>query len=55
MTLRDKVKSYVKAGKDLDQIKALNISKEFDSNFGSGFIKSEAMVTTIYKDIKGEK
>jgi cyclase len=55
MSLRDKVKAYIKAGNDLEQIKALNISKEFDSNFGSGFIKSEAMVTTIYKDIKGEK
>lgn len=55
MTLRDKIKSQVKAGKDLEQIRALNISKEFDSNFGSGFIKSDAMVTTIFKDIKGEK
>ena len=55
MTLRDKIKSQVKAGKDLEQIRALNISKEFDSNFGSGFIKSDAMVTTIFKDLKGEK
>lgn len=55
MMLRDKVKSQIKSGKDLDQIKAMNISGDFDSTFGSGFIKSEAMVTTIYKDIKGEK
>lgn len=55
MSLRDKVKTHVKNNKDLDQIKALNISKDFDSNLGSGFIKSEAMVTAIYKDLKGEK
>ncbi|MDZ4708845.1 MAG: MBL fold metallo-hydrolase [Saprospiraceae bacterium] len=55
MALRDMVKKKVNEGLDLDQIKALNLSKEYDSNFGSGFIKSEAMVTTIYKDLKGEK
>lgn len=55
MSLRDIVKKKVKEGLDLDQIKALNLSKDYDSNFGSGFIKSEAMVTTIYKDLKGEK
>ncbi len=55
MSLRDMVKKKVNEGLDLDQIKALNLSKDFDSNFGSGFIKSEAMVTAIYKDLKGEK
>lgn len=55
MALRDMVKKRVNEGLDLDQIKALNLSKEYDANFGSGFIKSEAMVTAIYKDLKGEK
>lgn len=55
MTLRDAVKKRIKEGLDLDQIKALNLSKEYDNNFGSGFIKSDAMVTTIFKEIMGEK
>lgn len=55
MTLRDAVKKRIKEGLDLDQIKALNLSKEYDNNFGSGFIKSDAMVTTIYKEIMGER
>ncbi len=55
MTLRDAVKKRIKEGLDLDQIKALNLSKEYDNNFGSGFIKSDAMVTTIFKEMMGEK
>ena len=55
MTLRDAVKKRTREGLDLDQIKALNLSKEFDNNFGSGFIKSDAMVTTIFKEIMGER
>ncbi len=55
MTLRDAVKKRIKEGLDLDQIKALNLSKEYDNNFGSGFIKSDAMVTTIFKEIMGER
>lgn len=55
MSLRDMVKIKVKAGLDLDQIKALKLAQNYDSNFGSGFINSDAMVTTIYKELKGEK
>ena len=55
MTLRDAVKKRIREGLDLDQIKALNLSKEYDNNFGSGFIKSDAMVTTIFNEIMGEK
>ncbi len=55
MGLRDMVKKKVKEGLDEAQIKALNLGKDFDGNFGSGFIKSDGMVTTIYKDLKGEK
>ncbi len=55
MSLRDLVKNKIKAGLDEAQIKALNLAKEYDTTFGSGFIKSESLVTTIYKDLKGEK
>jgi glyoxylase-like metal-dependent hydrolase (beta-lactamase superfamily II) len=55
MALRDAVKKKIKEGLDENQIKALNLAKDYDATFGSGFIKSEAMVSTIYKDLKGEK
>ncbi len=55
MKVRDEVKKKVNAGMDLDQIKAAHITKDYDSTFGSGFINSDALVTTIYKDLKGEK
>ncbi len=55
MSLRDAVKGKIREGLDLDQIKALNLGKSFDATFGSGFIKSDALVTTIYKDEMGEK
>lgn len=55
MSVRDMVKKKIKEGLDSDQIKALNLAKDFDNTFGNGFIKSEAFVTTIYKEIKGEK
>jgi len=55
MSLRDAVKKKINEGLDLDQIKALKLAQNYDVNFGSGFINSDAMVTTIYKDLKGEK
>ncbi|MEP7322863.1 MAG: MBL fold metallo-hydrolase [Saprospiraceae bacterium] len=55
MSVRDMVKKKIKEGLDGDQIKALNLAKDFDTTFGNGFIKSDAFVTTIYKELKGEK
>jgi glyoxylase-like metal-dependent hydrolase (beta-lactamase superfamily II) len=48
MTLRDTVRKEVKANTPLDGIIAKNLTKEYDTTFGSGFIKGDALIRTIY-------
>lgn len=55
MNVKDAVQSQIKKGKDLEQIKAAKIGSEYDATIGSGFIKTDALVTTIFNEIKGEK
>jgi cyclase len=53
MQLRDSVKKAIKNGQTLEQILAANLTKDFDSNFGSGFIKGNAIITTIFNELSG--
>ena len=53
--LYESVKLNVDAHKDLAQILAMKITKDYDSTFGSGFIKGDALITTMYKELLGQK
>lgn len=55
MQIRDDIKRNIKTGKKLDEIIALKIGKEHDSTFGSGFIKTETLVKTIFNELTGKK
>jgi cyclase len=54
MQLRDAVKKELKTGASLDLILTQNLSKNFDATFGSGFIKGNALITTIYNELTGK-
>ncbi len=53
--LYDAVKLNIDAGRNLEQILALKITKDYDTTYGSGFIKGDALVSTMYKELRGEK
>ena len=55
MSLRDAVKKTMKTGQNLDKILAMNLTKDYDKTFGSGFINGESLVTTIYKELNRAK
>jgi cyclase len=55
MGLRDAVKKELSAGKKLDDIIALNLTKDYDKTFGSGFIKGDALIKTIYEELGAKK
>jgi cyclase len=48
MQLRDAVKEEVKNQVPLEEVLKKNLTKDFDTNFGSGFIKGESLIKTIY-------
>lgn len=52
MQIRDDIKKNIKAGKKLEEVLALKIGNEHNASFGSGFIKTEALVKTIYDELK---
>jgi cyclase len=55
MSLRDDVKKNIKAGQNIDKILAMNLSKDYDTTFGSGFIKGDALIKTIYAELSSLK
>ena len=55
MSLWDGVKKNIKTKPTLEQILAMKLAKEYDTTFGSGFIKGDALVTTIFKELQGSK
>lgn len=50
MTIRDRVNRSIRSGLELKEIKAANITKEFES-WGTGFISADRFIDTIYKDL----
>lgn len=51
MTLRGRMKQAIKAGMTFEEIKAANLSKEYDESWGGGFINPEKMINTLYTDL----
>ncbi len=47
----DAVKKEFDAGKTIEQILAMKLTQQYDSNFGSGFIKSDALVKTMIDEL----
>ena len=53
--VRDRIREYVKRGLTLDQVKAKKPTLDWDRRYGDGFIKPEAFVEVIYKQMAAEK
>jgi glyoxylase-like metal-dependent hydrolase (beta-lactamase superfamily II) len=51
-TVRDRVAALVKEGKSLEDVQAAQPSKEFDAQWGGGFMKPEQFVGLIYASLK---
>ena len=54
MVIRDRVKKAIEEGKTLEEIKAAKLSKEYDKEWGAGFINSDALVDFIFTDLTRE-
>ncbi len=55
MLLRDGVRKNRKAGQTLAQILAQKLTSNYDTTFGSGFIKGDALITTIFTELQETK
>jgi hypothetical protein len=53
--VRDRIKEYVHRGMTLEQVKAKKPTLDWDRRYGDGFIKPEAFVEVIYKQLAAEK
>lgn len=52
ISLRDGVEKGIKQGKSIEEILTQNLTKDFDKTFGSGFIKGDAIIKTIFTELK---
>jgi glyoxylase-like metal-dependent hydrolase (beta-lactamase superfamily II) len=52
MIIKDGVKKALKERQNLNQILALNLAKDYDKTFGSGFIKGDALIKTMFEEFK---
>lgn len=55
MTLRDRVQQQLKAGKTLEEVKAMGLSKEYDDKYGQNFINPERIIQFIYNSLSAEE
>jgi glyoxylase-like metal-dependent hydrolase (beta-lactamase superfamily II) len=53
--VRDRIREYVKRGFTLEQVKAKKPTLDWDRRYGDGFIKPDAFVDVIYKQMAAEK
>ncbi len=53
--VRDRIKEYVGRGMTLEQVKAKKPTLDWDRRYGDGFIKPEAFVEVIYKQMAAAK
>ena len=53
--VRDRIKEYVSRGMTLEQVKAKKPTLDWDRRYGDGFIKPEAFVEVIYKQMAAAK
>ena len=51
-TLRSRVQKALNAGNSLEETLKLGLSKEWDADFGTGFINSEGIITAIYRSLE---
>ena len=51
-TLRSRVQKALNAGNSLEETLQLGLSKEWDADFGTGFINSEGIITAIYRSLE---
>jgi glyoxylase-like metal-dependent hydrolase (beta-lactamase superfamily II) len=53
VTARDRVDAAIRAGRTADQVVESRPLAEFDGSWGSGFVKSEAFLRTVYASLSG--
>ena len=53
--VRDRIKEYVGRGMTLEQVKAKKPTLDWDRRYGDGFIKPEAFIEVVYKQLAAEK
>jgi cyclase len=53
--IRDRIREYVKRGMTLEQVKAKKPTLDWDRRYGDGFIKPDAFIEVIYKQLAAEK
>lgn len=51
-TLRSRVQNALDEGNTLEETLKMGLSKEWDTDFGTGFIKSEGIITAIYRSLE---
>ena len=51
-TLRNRVQKALNGGRSLEETLQLGLSKEWDAEFGTGFINSEGIITAIYRSLE---
>ena len=51
----ESVKKAYNAGKNLEEILALKLAQQYDATFGNGFIKSNALVKTMFEELDKSK
>ena len=51
MKIRDKVKMALAAGMTIEEMKTANLTKEFDEEWGQGFIKPDKIIDIIWTDL----
>jgi glyoxylase-like metal-dependent hydrolase (beta-lactamase superfamily II) len=53
--VRDRIKEYVHRGMTLEQVKAKKPTLDWDRRYGDGFVKPEAFIEVVYKQLAAEK
>ena len=51
-TLRSRVQKAADSGKSLEETLEMGLSKEWDAEFGTGFIDSKGIITAIYRSLE---
>lgn len=52
VAIRERVAKLVAAGKTLDQVKAEQVTREWDEQYGKAFVTPDQVVTAVYKELK---
>ena len=51
VSLRAKMSAYISKGKTLEEIKAIGLSKEFDPQWGGGFLSPDKFTQILFEDL----